>query len=341
MIFIFYTHCFVSIFLDIMAAATSDNPGVLSLEEIHDLVKRNERSHYDLIYRTLLIKSQYLTEFPGKEQYTILHYLVMHGAYDLFNKVIAIPNIRFILLSQTLTKPPKDILRIAQENKGKSSDHKKLYQRIENLVQMDKFVEHAKINEINECKKMLELDGNLANQKPPYRKYYLIHHLAFANNKEAFDQLQKLCQFDMTLLTNDQKTASEVAIEQNHTRFAHYLENLSPEMRAIREKHQEEKQKQKEKQKPVQVDDQLEKQIISTGGNNMLDCFTCPLTREIFRDPVILSDGFTYEREAIQHWLSLGHRRSPMTNMELTNVDLVPNMVIKQALQELSEKQKK
>jgi hypothetical protein len=56
---------------------------------------------------------------------------------------------------------------------------------------------------------------------------------------------------------------------------------------------------------------------------------------------VILSDGFTYEREAIQHWLSLGHRRSPMTNMELTNVDLVPNMVIKQALQELSEKQKK
>jgi hypothetical protein len=326
-----------------MATAAPNNSGVLSLEEVHDIIKRNERSHYDLVYRSLLVKSQYLSEFPAKEQYTILHYLVIHGAFDLFNKVIAIPNIRFILLSRTLTKPSKDILQIAEENKNKSSDHKKLYKRIQSLVQMDKFVEHAKINEINECKKMLELDRDLVNQKPPYRKYYLIHHLAYANNKDAFDQLQSMCQFDMTLLTNDQKTASEVAIEQNHTRFAHYLESLSPEMRAIREKHQEGKKQQIQKEKPISVqsDEKIEKELISTGGNNLLDCFTCPLTREIFHDPVILSDGFTYEREAIQRWLNDGHRRSPMTNIELTNLDLVPNMVIKQALQELSDKQKK
>jgi len=207
---------------------------------------------------------------------------------------------------------------------------------------MDKFVEYAKGNQINECIKMLEQDGDLANLKPPYRKYYLIHHLAYANNKDAFDKLRQLCNFDYKLLTNDQKTASEVAIEQKHTRFAHYLETLSPEMRAIREQHQQEKQKQIQKPNKIQDknDEQLEKQIINTGGNNMLDCFTCPLTREIFRDPVILSDGFTYEREAIQHWLNLGNRRSPMTNMELINIDLVPNHVIKQALNELSQKQK-
>jgi hypothetical protein len=328
-----------------MATATPDPTGALSLEEVHDIVKRNERSHFDLVYRTLLVKSNYLSEFPSKEQCTILHYLVQHGAFDLFNKVIAIPNIRFILLTRTLGKPSKDIEEIAKENKGKSNDHKKLYQRIQSLVLMDKFVEYAKLNEIGECKKMLELDRDLVNQKPPYRKYYLIHHLAYANNKDAFDQFQKICTFDMTLLTNDQKTASEVALEQNHTRFAHYLENLSPEMRTLREKHQADKQhKQKEKQKPVQSDEKIEKiekELISTGGNNLLDCFTCPLTREVFQDPVILSDGFTYEREAIQRWLNDGHRRSPMTNIELTNLDLVPNMVIKHAIQELAEKQKK
>ncbi len=66
---------------------------------------------------------------------------------------------------------------------------------------MDKFVEYAKSNQTNECKKMLEIDGDLANQKPPYRKYYLIHHLAFASNREAFDQLRELSHFDMKLLT--------------------------------------------------------------------------------------------------------------------------------------------
>jgi hypothetical protein len=303
-----------------MATATSNTQGPLSLEEVYDVVKRNEQAHYDLVYRTLLVKSQYLTEIPNNEKYSILHYLVINGALDLFTKVIAIPNIRFILLTKTLTKPSQDILEIAKENKGKSKDYKELYKQINQLVEMDKFVEYAKGNETEKCKEMLQQDRNLANKKPPYRKYYLIHHLAYANNKDAFDQLRQLCQFDYTLLTSDQKTAAEVAIEQHHTRFAHYLESLSPEMRAIREQHQQEKQKQNQIQ--VKNDDQLEKQIISTGGNNMLDCFTCPLTREIFRDPVILSDGFTYEREAIQSWLNLGHRRSPMTNMELANTDL-------------------
>ncbi|CAF4842350.1 unnamed protein product, partial [Rotaria magnacalcarata] len=58
------------------------------------------------------------------------------------------------------------------------------------------------------------------------------------------------------------------------------------------------------------------------------------------QDPVVLSDGFTYERAAIQQWLDTGHTRSPMTNIELASVALVPNMVIKQALSELAERKK-
>ncbi|CAF1530400.1 unnamed protein product, partial [Rotaria magnacalcarata] len=40
------------------------------------------------------------------------------------------------------------------------------------------------------------------------------------------------------------------------------------------------------------------------------------------QDPVVLSDGFTYERAAIQQWLDTGHTRSPMTNIELASVAL-------------------
>ncbi|CAF1521111.1 unnamed protein product [Adineta ricciae] len=328
-----------------MTASASTNEGPLSFEEVFDIVKRNEQSHYDLVYRTLLAKPEYLTSIPNHESYSILHYLVIHGALNLFNQVIAIPNIRFILLTKSATKPSKDVLQLADENRSKSGNHRKLFQTIDRLVQMDKFAEYGKNNQTNECKRMLELDQHLVNEKPPYRRYYLIHHLAYANNRQAFDELRQICQFNMTLLTSDMNTASEVAFERNHKDFARYLETLSPQMRAIREQHQKDKQKGKASSKsaaePAENDPGLEKQIISTGGDNMLDCFTCPLTKEIFRDPVVLSDGFTYERTAIQQWLDLGNRRSPMTNIELTNVELVPNTVLKHLLNDIAEKQKK
>ena len=42
----------------------------------------------------------------------------------------------------------------------------------------------------------------------------------------------------------------------------------------------------------------------------------CPLTQEIFVDPVITDDGYTYERVAIELWLKK-KKSSPMTNKEL------------------------
>uniref|UniRef100_A0A7S4DHB5 U-box domain-containing protein n=2 Tax=Lotharella globosa TaxID=91324 RepID=A0A7S4DHB5_9EUKA len=42
--------------------------------------------------------------------------------------------------------------------------------------------------------------------------------------------------------------------------------------------------------------------------------FLCPLTHEVFQDPVITKDGHTYERKAITIWFQ-SHATSPMTNM--------------------------
>ena len=46
------------------------------------------------------------------------------------------------------------------------------------------------------------------------------------------------------------------------------------------------------------------------------------------------SDGFTYEREAIENWFTTSNR-SPMTNQELDNLELKPNYAIKSILQML------
>jgi hypothetical protein len=43
---------------------------------------------------------------------------------------------------------------------------------------------------------------------------------------------------------------------------------------------------------------------------------------------VICSDGFTYEKSAIEQWLQ-SHDSSPMTGIELSDTKLVPNRVLK------------
>mgnify|MGYP000560199583 CR=1 FL=1 len=178
------------------------------------------------------------------------------------------------------------------------------------------------------------MQGRLLLSRPiPAPPRVLPNHLAYHNNQQAFDRLRQLCNFNLTLLTNDNKTASEVAFERNHDEFAKHLEQLSPEMRALREKHIEERETISAPRNDHSQ--QLEANITAKYGNNMLQCFTCPLTKEIFDDPVVLGDGFTYEKSAIEQWFAAGYRRSPMTNMELMEVNFVPNLVIKQALDEI------
>jgi hypothetical protein len=55
--------------------------------------------------------------------------------------------------------------------------------------------------------------------------------------------------------------------------------------------------------------------------------FLCPITREIMSDPVVLNDGFSYERIAIIEWL-YSSKISPMTGAAVTNA-LMPNTVLR------------
>ena len=63
--------------------------------------------------------------------------------------------------------------------------------------------------------------------------------------------------------------------------------------------------------------------------------FTCPITLEVMRDPVMCADGSTYERTAIETWFRKGHTTSPATNLPLTNTVLVPNTVLRQTIEAL------
>jgi hypothetical protein len=72
----------------------------------------------------------------------------------------------------------------------------------------------------------------------------------------------------------------------------------------------------------------------SNPQNNLLQYLKCPITHEIMRQPVIMQDGYTYEKQAITNWISRNNR-SPMTNLPISNFQMIPNLIVSQLVREL------
>ncbi|KAA8528755.1 hypothetical protein F0562_036110 [Nyssa sinensis] len=61
--------------------------------------------------------------------------------------------------------------------------------------------------------------------------------------------------------------------------------------------------------------------------------FVCPITRQIFCDPVTLETGQTYERKAIQEWMKRGNTTCPITRQPLSATTLPKtNYVLKRLI---------
>ena len=56
--------------------------------------------------------------------------------------------------------------------------------------------------------------------------------------------------------------------------------------------------------------------------------FICPISQELFINPVIADDGHTYEESAIKRWFSGGKLKSPLTNEYLKSDKLIPNKTL-------------
>lgn len=59
----------------------------------------------------------------------------------------------------------------------------------------------------------------------------------------------------------------------------------------------------------------------------------CPITLSVMRDPVIASDGHSYERSAITQWFDQS-TMSPKTGARLHSTDLIPNIALRNTIQD-------
>lgn len=62
--------------------------------------------------------------------------------------------------------------------------------------------------------------------------------------------------------------------------------------------------------------------------------FYCPISMDLMKDPVIIADGHTYERSAIEDWFRLDKQSSPKTNDYLDHLYLTPNRALKNLIQD-------
>jgi hypothetical protein len=83
-----------------------------------------------------------------------------------------------------------------------------------------------------------------------------------------------------------------------------------------------------------------EKEIINKENNkynypeNISKNFICPISYDIFYNPVITCDGQTYEKMDILRWFMEGNETSPLTGKKLESLEIVPNIVLKNVIDE-------
>eukprot|EP00966_Prymnesium_polylepis_P328830 7384586-Prymnesium_polylepis.1 len=58
------------------------------------------------------------------------------------------------------------------------------------------------------------------------------------------------------------------------------------------------------------------------------DALCCPITMELFKDPVKTELNFTYERSAIEEWFALGNKSDPLTGALLPSLILTDDRVM-------------
>jgi hypothetical protein len=168
---------------------------------------------------------EWLTSIPEGRAWAILHQIILSGDVNHLNQLLVLQksNKNFRLL--TNTKDGKTVLQVASLR----NDAPDMTKRVQQLVKLDEMLSYAYDCVWDRCYEIAKENPSFVNEKPPYRRFYLIHHMACANAIEQFERFKQIkdCKFDLNLQA-DQKKINVIAREQNRPEFAAYMEQQCP-----------------------------------------------------------------------------------------------------------------
>lgn len=153
-------------------------------------------------------------------RWTILHQIVFFGNVNRLNEILGYQssNEDFRFLCKTLDD--KTVREVATE---RAHVNPQMLRRIERLVAIDQILHNARDNKWELVKQSLRHQPDIANEKPPFRKFYLAHYLASTGQLDIFIDLCAICHFKLDLVAENKKI-NEIARENNHIAFAEYIE---------------------------------------------------------------------------------------------------------------------
>jgi len=352
---------------------------VISLETAFQWARSGRQS--DKVYRFLFLHPEEFFTVPIQRTWSIAHQITYHGNVYLLKRILALFYDKLIDI-RTKSKDHKTLLDVATDRKDIYPD---MYTYVERLFRRDELIQLARQSQWQRIDELLKIDPELANEKPPYSAFFLLHYLVQNGTLEILERFLRNYEIDSNILSTDLETPLDLArrlkkfdmctkLERttkdlpNSDLFRHCLSVSSnvqstvpypindPFPRPIDfqnnsliltdegnyhiEKHLLFSTKPFEIAIPEQIihpvstvineetsnpDPKNQDNLVnhtpipSSRDSNLMRNLRCMLTKEIFRDPVIASDGQTYEREAIIAWLKL-YPCSPVTGMPMEAV---------------------
>ena len=173
------------------------------------------------VLMAISIHPEWLTIIPEDRRWAILHQVIFSGDVIYLNQLLALQksNKKFRLL--TNTRDNKTVLDIASLRR----DTLDMKNHIQQLIKLDEMLTYARECKWDQCYDIIKENPNYVNEKPPYRRFYVIHHMACANAIQEFERFTKIqnCTFDLTLQA-DRKKANAIAREYENLEFAKWIE---------------------------------------------------------------------------------------------------------------------
>jgi hypothetical protein len=183
--------------------------------------------HFDDVLMAINLHPEWLVLIPEGRKWAILHQIILSGDVDHLNQVLALQksNKDFRLL--TNTRDGQNVLDIARSRK----DIPEMKAHIEQLIKLDQMLNYGRDRQWDQCYNIVRENPRFFNEKPPYRRLYLIHHMACANAIDEFKRFKQIkgCIINVTLRA-DRTKVNVLARENKNPEFAKFIEKEYPSL---------------------------------------------------------------------------------------------------------------
>jgi hypothetical protein len=322
---------------------------------------------WDKVYRFLFIHPDDFFRVPRGKAWPIAHQVVYHGKVALLKRILALFYDDQIDIC-SLSRDEKTLLDVANNRR---SCNEEMYNYVQQLFQQNDLMQAAKQKNWVVFREILEKNLHLVNEKPPYSTLFPLHYVVQYGDATILEDLLGRFRFDTNVLSVDSETPLDLARRLKRNDICSILqptanERLHSDLISFRTTRTLTNERPSSPSLPYptidpfpsphfsttlisitpagdyQVEENGSLSTMSTepstpvtrvSKSNLLRNLKCPLTQQIFIDPVIATDGLTYERAAITEWIRL-YACSPMTG-EKMNVNFTDNTEVKQIIQSL------